>query len=386
MNFPHLNEAPATRRPKTAVVLIAMAIVVLAVGAASRWSRAERLQDDAAAQQLRTVAVISPATTDTTALSAPARIEAWSQAPIHARVDGYLKRWYRDIGQPVKAGELLAVVDAPDVDQALQQARAELVRARSDAAFAGATAERWRTLAASQTVSRQDADQRNADAAARQADASALQANVQRLEALQQYTRITAPFDGVVTARNTDVGALIGTGSNSEAPLFIVADVRRLRVYVNIPQRRVASLRIGDTAAVQVPEWPGETFPATIQSLAGAIDAQTGAMRVQLEVDNHDGRLLPGSFGTVQLSAGAQAAAANALPPSALIMGRNGVRVALVDDAGRVTLSNVTIVRDHGALVELGGSLAANARVINSPPDGIRDGDRVRVAAPEKKS
>lgn len=359
-----------------------IAVVILGVGVATRASRATQLQADAAEQGMRSVAVIRPGAAEAVAITTPGRIEAWSQAALHARVNGYLRSWSHDIGAPVKAGETLAVVDTPDADQALAQAKAELIRARSAEAFAAATARRWQALAASQAVSRQDADQRSADHAARQADASAAQANLQRLQALARYTHITAPFDGVVVARATDVGALVTTNATAGQPLFVVADVRRLRVYVNIPQRQVQQLRIGDTAQVQVPEWPGESFTAEVQSLSGAIDARTGAMRVQLVLDNAQGRLMPGSFATVRLQAAATPSPANALPPSALILGRKGVQIALVDAAGTVSLEPVKILRDHGTLVELEGALPADRQVINSPPDGLRNGEVVRVTQP----
>ncbi|MBU9618700.1 efflux RND transporter periplasmic adaptor subunit [Burkholderia multivorans] len=368
------------RRYLPALILIAVAAAIVVIGLVTRWSRAEQLREDAQTQSVRTVAVILPSPIEGSALALPGRIEAWSRAPIYARVSGYLKRWSRDIGEPVKAGQVLAEIDTPDVDQELQQARAELARARSEAALADTTARRWQSLLTSDSVSRQEVEERVADHTAKQAAVNALQANVERLQAMQQYRRLTAPFDGIVTARNTDVGALINVGSSVGSELFVVSDVRRLRIYVNVPQRQVAAIRSGAKALVNVPERPGETFEATVQSLAQAIDASTGAMRVQLTVDNADGRLLPGGFATVRFEAvgGTQALG---LPPSALIVGRNGVQVALVDDEGRTQLRPVTIARDLGRVVELTDGVRESDRVINSPPDGIADGDVVRIAA-----
>lgn len=368
------------RRYLPALILIAVAAAIVVTGLVTRWSRAEQLREDAQTQSVRTVAVILPSPIEGSALALPGRIEAWSRAPIYARVSGYLKRWSRDIGEPVKAGQVLAEIDTPDVDQELQQARAELARARSEAALADTTARRWQSLLTSDSVSRQEVEERVADHTAKQAAVNALQANVERLQAMQQYRRLTAPFDGIVTARNTDVGALINVGSSAGSELFVVSDVRRLRIYVNVPQRQVAAIRSGAKAQVNVPERPGETFEATVQSLAQAIDASTGAMRVQLTVDNADGRLLPGGFATVRFEAvgGTQALG---LPPSALIVGRNGVQVALVDDEGRTQLRPVTIARDLGRVVELTDGVRESDRVINSPPDGIADGDVVRIAA-----
>lgn len=363
-----------------ALILTAVAVAIVAAGLVTRSSRAAQLRDDAQTQSVRTVTVISPSPVEGSALTLPGRIEAWSRAPIYARVSGYLKSWTHDIGAPVKAGQLLAEIDTPDLDQELRQARAELARARSEAALAETTARRWQSLLSSDSVSRQDVEERVADHVARQAAVDALQANVERIQAMQQYRRLSAPFDGIVTARNTDVGALINTGSSTGSELFVVSDVRRLRIYVNVPQRQVAAIRSGTQAQLSVPERAGETFAATVQSLAQAIDAGTGAMRVQLTVDNADGRLLPGSFATVRFE-GTTGAQALGLPPSALIVGRNGVQVALVDGEGRAQLRPVTIARDLGRMVELAGGVSEGDRVINSPPDGIADGDMVRIAA-----
>ncbi|WP_066267360.1 efflux RND transporter periplasmic adaptor subunit [Hydrogenophaga palleronii] len=369
------------RRVGPALVLVTIAAAIVITGTVTRWSRAEQLRDNAESQAIRSVGVISPAPLDSATLELPARIEAWSRAPIHARVNGYLKRWIHDIGTPVKAGEILAEIDTPDSDQALLQARAELARARGEAALADTTAKRWQSLLASDAVSRQDVEERVADSAARRAVVDALQANVQRMQTLQQFKQLTAPFDGVITARNTDVGSLISGGA-AEAPgtaLFVVSDIRRLRIYVNVPQRQVASLRLGSKAQLTVPERPGETFEATVQSLSQAIDVNTGSMRVQLMADNVDGKLLPGGFARVRFVA-SESARALGLPPSALILGRAGVQVALVDDQGRVRLRTVTIGRDLGRIVELNDGVDQDDRVINSPPDGIADGDPVRVA------
>ncbi|WP_261540058.1 efflux RND transporter periplasmic adaptor subunit [Burkholderia multivorans] len=374
------NASPSKRRYLPALILIAVAGAIVVAGLMTRWSRATQLREDAQTQSVRTVALISPSPVEGSALALPGRIEAWARAPIYARVSGYLKSWSHDIGAPVKAGQALAEIDTPDLDQELQQARAELARSRSEAALAGTTARRWQSLLASDSVSRQEVEERAADHTAKQAAVSALQANVERLQAMQQYRRLTAPFDGIVTARNTDVGALINVGSSTGSELFVVSDVRRLRIYVNVPQRQVAAIRRGTKAQLNVPERPGETFEATVQSLSQAIDAGTGAMRVQLTVDNADGRLLPGGFATVHFEAAAGTQALG-LPPSALIVGRKGVQVALVDDQGRAQLRPVTIARDLGRVVELTNGVSEGDRVINSPPDGIADGDVVRIAA-----
>lgn len=222
-------------------------------------------------------------------------------------------------------------------------------------------------------------EERLADEAARRAAVDALAANVERIRVLQQYKRLTAPFAGIVTARNIDVGALV-SAENAGGPLFVVSDVRRLRVYVNVPQRQVAGIAIGMPAALTVPERPGETFHATVQSMAQAIDAGTGAMRVQLVVDNADHRLLAGGYANVAFALASERIATG-LPPSALVIGRAGVRIAVAGPGDVVQLRSVTIARDLGHMVELAEPLEAGIRVIDSAPEGIADGDRVHVAA-----
>lgn len=366
------------RRPATLAV-IGVAAVIVVSGLFLRWSRASELRERAATQSVPVVTLIAPSPVSALALELPARIEAWARAPIYARVSGYLKRWTVDIGGRVKSGQTLAEIETPDLDQELQQARAELTRARSEAALADTSARRWRSLLASDSVSRQEAEERTADAQAKKAQVNALQANVERIQALQQFQRIAAPFDGIVTTRNTDVGSLINGGMSRGSELFVVSDTRRLRIYVDVPQRQVASIHEGSTAKLSVPERPGRSFPATVQSMAQAIDSGTGAMRVQLIVDNPDGELLPGGFATVRFD-DFKAPERFALPPSALIIGRGGVQVASVDNQGRAQLRTVIIARDYGRMIELTDALDPDDHVINNPPDGLASGDHVRIA------
>ncbi len=369
-------------RPKQRVFVlaaVALAIAVVAAGLVDRHLHAEQLDQRAAAQAVPTVAVGVPVPTAGGALELPARIEAWSRAPIYARVSGYLKQWNVDIGAPVKAGQVLGVIETPDLDQQLLQAKAELATARSNAALATTTSQRWQALLATDSVSKQEADEKAGDLSAKQSAVNALQANVDRVQSLQRYTSLVAPFDGVVTARNTDVGALIGVGGTPGSELFVVSDIRRLRVYVNVPQRQVAQVRQGALAEITVPERPGRTYAAKVQSLSQSISTASGAMLVQLAVDNTAGELLPGGFASVRFDAKADAAGLS-VPPGALIFGKQGVRVATVDSTDRVRLKQVTIARDLGASVELAGGLGKDDRVIQNPPDGVSEGDPVRVA------
>ncbi|PTN56155.1 efflux RND transporter periplasmic adaptor subunit [Stenotrophomonas panacihumi] len=388
MSHPNPTPAPTSRPSRRLPVVIAAILVVGAVAAGLfvRATRAHQLEATAQSRSIPTVGVIHPTSVPVDALELPGRVEAWSRAPIYARVSGYLKRWNADIGQPVKAGQVLAEIETPDLDQELSQAQAELASARSDAAIAKAAADRWQRLVDTRLVSRQDADERVATSQSREASAQALNANVARAQTLARYKQLVAPFDGVVTERNTDVGALINTGSSTGSALFVVSDLSRLRVYVSVPQRQVASIRPGVHAQLVVPEHPGKTYDATVQSLSQAIDSDSGAMLVQLAVDNAAGELLPGAYATVRFDV-ANGGTTLGLPPSALIIGKGGVHLAVVDAQGKAQLREVRISRDLGNVVEFADGLKADDRVIDNPPDGIATGDAVRVAeaAPEQK-
>jgi RND family efflux transporter MFP subunit len=369
-----------SRRSLYVFAAIALVVAVVVSGLMNRRSQASQLQAQVADRAIATVALVSPSTLAPGNLQLPGRIEAWSRAPIYARVSGYLKRWNSDIGTPVKAGQVLAEIETPDLDQQLLQAQAELATARSTAAQAASTARRWESLLKSDSVSRQEVEERTSDLTAKRSMVNALQANVDRVQALQRYKQIVAPFDGIVTARNTDVGSLINVGMTRGSELFVVSDTQKLRVYVSVPQRQLALVRTGGKAYVSIPERPGKTYAAVIQSLAQAVDADSGAMRVQLSVDNASGELLPGAFASVRFdtSAGEQHLG---LPPSALIVGKNGVQIATVDASGRVQLKAVTITRDHGTVIEFANGIAPEDKVIANPPDGLASGDQVKIAA-----
>lgn len=372
---------PNRRLRWAGLILVVLAAAVLASGIITRRSQATELRSRADLQAMPTVVVIHPADAAASAtLELPGRIEAYARTPIYARISGYLKRWVADIGTPVKAGQLLAEIETPDLDQQLLQAQAELTTARSNAALATSTAKRWQALLATDSVSRQEADEKAGDLAAKQSVVNALQANLERVQALKRFARIEAPFDGVVTARQTDVGALINVGGAPGSELFVVSDLRKLRLYVNVPQAYVATLAKGHTAQLSVPERPGKTYPATVQSMAHAISAGSGSMLVQLAVDNRNAELLPGGYATVRFPM-PKVAGALAVPPSALITGKDGLRVATVDAGDKVVVKPVTVSRDLGASIEIAAGLAPDDRVIESPPDGLASGDAVHVAA-----
>jgi RND family efflux transporter MFP subunit len=372
-------------------IALAVAAAVVIGGLATRYSQAEQLKETAQERAVPTVNLVSMKDIQGAPMELPARIEAWSRAPIYARVPGYVQRWNVDIGAKVKAGEVLAVIETPDLDQDLRQAQAQLAVARSNLALAESTAKRWQSLVAQQAVSRQEADEKQGDFMSKQSTVQALSASVERQQALKHYAQLAAPFDGVVTARNTDVGALVNAGSGGAAgsELFVVSDLRRLRVYVQVPQRQVAQIHPGSSARVSVPERPGSSYQAKVESLAQAISAGSGTMLVQLAVENPKGELLPGAFATVQFDQAAMANDAVAVPPGALIMGRNGAQVAVLEAGNRVRIKKVTIARDLGNVVQLGEGVTRADRIIDSPPDGLADGDVVRLAqaaAPARKA
>jgi RND family efflux transporter MFP subunit len=382
------SHAPPISRRKLRIVgfILAFAAAAVAVaGIATRTADHARLLDRAEAQSIPTVAVIAPGNSgDAGALELPGRLEAYSRASIYARVSGYLKSWKADIGTAVKAGQLLAEIETPDLDQQLLQAKANLASAQANASLAGTTAKRWQSMLGSDSVSKQEAEEKAGDFATKQAMVNAAQADVDRVLAMKGFTRIVAPFDGVVTARNTDVGALINAGGGTGPQLFEVSDTRRLRVYVSVPQSYASIVKVGNKAKLTVPEQPGKTYGATVESSSRAVNAASGGMLIQLAVDNAGAELLPGGSANVSLEMPRNAGGLS-IPPSALIFGKSGLRVATVGPGDKVQIKQVTISRDLGRVVELASGLSAGDRVIESPPDGIAHGDVVRVAKGDAK-
>ena len=373
---------PALSRRKLAfagLIAAAVAATVVVMGITSRHAADAKLGDWTETQAVPVVAAALPDTHGQRAtLDLPGRLEAYTQAQIYARVSGYLKDWKADIGTPVKAGQLLAEIDAPDLDQQIMEAKAALASAAANLTLAQATLQRGQSLIHSGAISKADLDQRAADAANKDGLAKAAQANLDRLRVLEQYKRITAPFDGLVTARSTDIGALINAGA-AGPPLFIVSDTKRLRLYVNVPQNYVPSIQIGTKARLSVPEYPGKTFPAILQASAQAVDIASGTTRMLLIVNNADSQLMTGDFANVSFELPHPEIAIN-VPASALIFNQSGLFVAIVSGDGRVRLKSVTISRDLGKEVEIGSGLDVDDRVIESPPDGIASGDLVRIA------
>ncbi|TLZ20245.1 MAG: efflux RND transporter periplasmic adaptor subunit [Gammaproteobacteria bacterium] len=359
---------------------VAIAVLVVGGGIASRAANSKRLSQWTAANAQPVVTVTQPQPANGSAvLALPGRLEAYSRAPIYARVPGYLKSWKVDIGASVQAGQLLAEIEAPDLDQQLSQALADLLTARANAALASTTAKRWQDLVKSDAVSLQDVDMKNGDLAAKTAIVKATKANVDRLEVMEGFKRITAPFDGIVTARATDVGALINAGSGKGLELFVISDTHKLRLYVSVPQNYAAQITAGTQAQMTVPERPGRTFTATVETTSQSVDPSSGSTLVELAVDNASGQLVPGAFANVRFALPLTSASLS-VPASALIFDSRGARVATLGADNRVVLEPVTIARDLGTVIEISSGLAATDRVIDSPPDGIGKGDQVRIA------
>jgi RND family efflux transporter MFP subunit len=374
--------APRLSRSKLRLTALAAVLVlgtVVVMGITTRRMADARLNEWTERVAMATVAIVTPDDRGRrTSIDLPGRLEAYSQAQLYARVSGYLKDWKADIGTPVKSGQLLAEIDAPDLDQQIMQAEADVASAKANLVLAVATLERGQQLIGSGAVSKQTMDQRAADAQSRQGLLKSAQANMDRLKVLENYKRITAPFDGLVTARTTDVGALINAGGGGPA-LFVVSDVARMRAYVNVPQNYVPSIKLGTKAQITVPEYPGRTFIATVEASAQAVDAASGTTRMLLAVDNSKGELMTGAFANVRLELPVPEAAIH-VPASALIFDQKGLRVATVGADDRIVLKQVTIARDLGREVEIGSGLTIEDRIVESPPDGVSEGDQVRIA------
>jgi RND family efflux transporter MFP subunit len=349
------------------------------------FSRARAVSDMHAWSTERSVPVVRIVSPQVSAaaegLELPGQLQAYNDAPIYARVPGYLKSWNEDIGAKVKAGQVLAVIDAPELDQELAQAKANLATVQATLKLAKVTAERFMDLAGDDAVSKQDADEKSSDLAAKTAAVKAAEANVQRLEALEGFKRITAPFDGIVTQRNANIGALVnaGAGASPGSALFNVSDVHLLRVYVHVPQAYSAQVTDGMKATLTLPQYANRTFKATVVSDAGAVSDQSGTLLVELEVQNTDGALKPGDFAQVRFDL-PPAAGVVRVPASALIFRAKGLQIATVSPDGHAHLHPASVARDLGQQVELNGGVGRGDSVIDTPPDSLEDGDLVRIA------
>jgi RND family efflux transporter MFP subunit len=395
---------PPPRSLRTiALVAVAAAIVIALVGILQRRSHEEEVKQWTQEQAIPTVAVISPQQGETVQhLVLPGTIQAWYEAPIYARVSGYLKNWYFDYGARVKKGDLLAEIDAPDIDAQLAASEAKLNSAEAgvkvreaEREFAETTFQRWRDSPKG-VVSVQEQESKQADynsAIARlkaaQAEVAADQGDVDRLRALEDFKRITAPFDGVVTARETDIGALInagsGTGGGNGPELFRVADIHEMRVYVQVPQQLTTGIQPGLAADLNLPQHPDTTFKATVATTSNAISETARTLLVELHAANPDGQLQPGAYAQVSLELPGNPHVVR-LPTSALIFRENGLEVATVGPDNKIALKPITLGRNLGTEVEVLKGLSLTDRVVNSPPDSLSAGDIVRVAGQQSSA
>ena len=370
---------------RAGIVLAVLAVVALAWNLISAYRASAQLKKSTEEHSFVTVATTRPqALSDSTDLILPGSVQANYEAPIFARTNGYLKRWLVDIGTPVKAGQVLGEIESPEIDQQLRQAQADLNTARANQKIAGVTADRWRNLRATDSVSKQEADEKISLADSSEAQVQAATANVQRLRELSGFEKVVAPFDGVVTARNTDVGQLINAGNGAGQELFRIADTRRLRLYVKVPQTYAAAMQAGVNAELKFPDRPGKTYTAKLERTSNAIEASSRTLLAELSVDNRNNELLPGAYVEVHFNLPPDAASRTfKVPANVLLFRGDGMHVATVDDHDRVVLKAVSIGRDYGSDIEVVQGLTPEDNVVLSPPDSLTDGVTVRVAKPK---
>jgi RND family efflux transporter MFP subunit len=374
------------KAPSRRSLLTAATAAVLLAGAVVGYGFMERAQSKQEvvqwtnSQAIPTVALAQPIPGGThQTLTLPGNIQPFNRAAIFARVNGYVKSWDHDIGSPVKAGQVLATIDAPDLDQQLGQAKATLASVRANHQIASLTANRNNILLQKQIVAQQLADQTDADAKAKEAVVDANVANVRQLEAMQSFKALAAPFDGVVTARNVEIGMLINSGGSGQ-PLFEVSDLHRVRIFVQVPQSFTAGLVPGMKATFEMPQYPGVQFDATLSHTSKAMNANSHSMQVELQADNAAGKLFGGSYCNVHFEVPIDANLVK-IPSTALITGNQGTQVATLDGNDKVVLKSVRLGRDLGDSVEVVAGLSPSDRIINSPPETLASGDAVRLAA-----
>jgi RND family efflux transporter MFP subunit len=385
------KRAPNERKPvrvlRAILLLAVVAAAVAYVGISGRRHDDEKLKHWTEARAVPPVSVVTlKRGGETRELVLPGNVDAFYSASIHSQVMGYVQEWRKDIGAQVHKGDVLAVINTPELDERIAVAQSELDKAKANLSLAKVTATRWNSLRASAAVSQQAADEKDSDQHAQAAQVDAALSNVDRLKALKGFANIVAPFDGVVTARNIDVGSLVKAGENDGQPLFMVADIHQMRVYVPTPESYSAQLKDGMKATLELPEYPDRTFEATIVTTSHAIDQKSRTLLVELLANNEDGLLAPGAFARVHFVLPPDPNALS-VPASAIMFRDNSAQVAIALD-NRVALKKVRILRDLGTEVEIAGGLSQEERVVTNPPDSIVDGEEIRVmqATGEKTS
>jgi RND family efflux transporter MFP subunit len=374
------------RRWWIAVAAVLIAAVLLVSGILPRVRARSTLRKETAELAVPTVAVVKPKpSAPAQEIVLPASVQPYINSPIFARTNGYLKKWYVDIGAHVRKGQLLAEIETPEVDQQLRQSRANLATAEANLNLSKITADRYEGLLKSDSVAKQDADNAVGTYNANRAIVQAQQANVRQLEELQSFEKIYAPFDGVITNRNTDIGALITAGSNGgpSTELFQIAQPNKLRVYVNVPEAYSLGAKPGLPAELTLAEYPGRAFPGTLVRTAEAIDPSTRTLLVEISVNNPTGSLFSGAYAEVHMKLPG-APSSFILSVDTLLFRSEGLRVATITDGKHAQLRQITIGHDYGSEVEVIAGLTGNELVIANPPDAIVDGQEVRIAQPSQ--
>lgn len=372
---------PARRSLLTvAAAAVMVAGIVAGYGFMSRAQSKQEAVDWTDRQTVPTVSLASIIPSDPhQTLTLPGNIQPFNKAAIYARVNGYVESWTHDIGTPVKAGEPLAVIDAPDLDQQLSQAKATLASVRANLQIASLTASRNNVLLQKQIVAQQLADQTDADAKAKEAVVDANEANVRQLEAMQSFKTLAAPFDGIVTARSVELGMLISAGGSGQ-PLFEVSDLHKVRIFVQVPQSFSAGLKPGMAATFEMPQYPGVQFDATLSHISQSINSISHSMEVELQTDNPDGKFFGGAYCNVHFEIPADPNRLQ-IPSTALVVGNKGAQVAILDGNNKIVLKDVELGRDFGSSVEVLAGLTSSDRVVDNPPETLANGETVQVAA-----
>lgn len=379
-----MNNSGSVTRWLIALVVAAAIGMVVYRGIHARASAEAGLKSAADDAAVSTVSIVHAKTgAPSQEIILPGNVQAFTDTPIYARTNGYLKSWHFDIGAHVTRGQLLAEIETPEVDKQLQQARADLETAKANLNLAKSTAERWQALLQSNSVSKQETDEKISDLSVKNAAYAGAAANVHRLEDLQSFQKVYAPFDGVVTARNTDIGALVSAGVNgADKELFHLAAIRKLRVFVSVPQTYSRASRPGALAAITVAEFPGRTFRGVLARTANSIDPASRTLLTEVDIDNPLGELLPGAYVSVHLKLPGEVRSL-VLPSNTLIFRSEGLRVAVVRN-GHAQLVPVTVGRDYGDRVEVLSGIKPEDAIVADPPDSLIDGTPVRL--PEKAS
>ncbi len=364
------------------LILLVVALCVAVWGEVSRVRARASLNKESAEAAILTVLTVTPNRTSLgEELVLPGTVQAYTEAPIYARTSGYLKDWRTDIGTEVTKGQLLGEIETPEIDQQLSQAEADLATARANEALSNSTNTRWKGLLATESVSMQDADEKAGDAAAKKAAADSAAANVARLRELELFKRVVAPFSGIITARNTDIGALINAGQSAGSELFRIADMHKLRIYVQVPEGHAAAARPGLDADLRFAERPNKSFTAKTVRTSNALDPTLRTLQVELELDNANREVFPGAYAEVHFKLPANAESLR-LPANTVLFRSAGLQVATVDGQKRVKLKSIVQGRDFGNTIEILSGLGADETVILNPPDSLTDGVFVRIAAP----